>query len=600
MRRMLKLLPLPLIALLATHAPGGTKDLINNSIRATRALQNEDGSYGPAGDQPLATARFLQALGDAPDHYTSQDGPFVRDAVDFLLAQRQPDGAFAPAESPERLALTAEALLALERTALSTEYDEAREQARAFLLSDAEGRELDPDTEALVQRALTGASGSQSELPHVSGVLKPGEALDAGGAWLETTGRRLAKAQEAALADLDRESLPELVDRLLALIEIHGVEQSRTAPEPEELAPMPRRTPPETKAEALDRIRAAITFLETQQTDGKFGMGDHADPGITGLVLSALIRICDETDLPRPDYVSSGLDWLASLQKEDGGIYQTGLKNYVTSVSVEALAASGEARFEPVIQKAVGFLTETQLDEGEGYSSEEDPYYGGFGYGSSEKPDLSNTQMALQALHEAGLPADHEAYQKAVQFLNRCQNRAESGVSSITRQDGTIVTAGTDGGGVYRPGNSKAGDVKIEDGQVHARSYGSMTYALLKSYLFAGLDPSEPRVQDAVRWIEQNFTLEVNPGFKDKPESAAYQGLYYYYVTLARALSAVGSDQITDQTGRQRDWRKELRDMLFSLQSEEGSWTNQRSSRWMEGSPVLTTAYALLALAETS
>ena len=82
-----------------------------------------------------------------------------------------------------------------------------------------------------------------------------------------------------------------------------------------------------------------------------------------------------------------------------------------------------------------------------------------------------------------------------------------------------------------------------------------------------------------------------------RSKTAPYQGLYYYYLTMARALKAVGSDQIVDADGEARDWRSDLREMLFSLQSEEGFWINQRSSRWMEGNSVLTTAYALLALA---
>ena len=599
MARMLTHLCLPLIALLAADSVAGTKDLVNSSIRASRALQNTDGSYGPADLQPITTARLLQAMGDCHEQYTSQDGPFVRRAVEALLSHQQPDGAFAPEGHPRRVTLTAEALLALNSTATSATYAEAREQARRFLLAQVDNQGLDEDTIELAQRSL---NGQGSRLTHLSRYLKSGESLDAGGAWLATVGSRLKASQETMIAELERDgipALPALVDRLLALIEMNNVEQS-LASESDELAPMPRRAFPKNASESLDRIRAAIAFLDAQQTDGKFGMGGHADPGVTGLALSALIRVCDRNGLSRPDYVTQGLDWLASLQKEDGGIYQMGLKNYVTSVSIEALAASGDSRHEAVIRKAAAFLTATQLDEGEGYSAEEDPYYGGFGYGGSEKPDLSNTQMALQALHEAGLSQQDESYAKAIQFLNRCQNRGETGISSVTRRDGTIVTAGSDGGAVYRPGNSKAGDATSADGKVYARSYGSMTYALLKSYLFAGLDPSEPRVLDAVQWISQHFTLEVNPGFEGGPKSAPYQGLYYYYVTLARALAAAGAEQITDQAGTLRDWRQELRDKLFSLQSEEGSWTNQRSSRWMEGSPVLSTAYALLALAETS
>ena len=66
-----------------------------------------------------------------------------------------------------------------------------------------------------------------------------------------------------------------------------------------------------------------------------------------------------------------------------------------------------------------------QADEGEGYSSDH-PYYGGIGYGGDERPDLSNLQMALEALSASGLEEGHAAYARAIAFLERCQNRSES------------------------------------------------------------------------------------------------------------------------------------------------------------------------------
>ena len=66
------------------------------------------------------------------------------------------------------------------------------------------------------------------------------------------------------------------------------------------------------------------------------------------------------------------------------------------------------------------------------------------------------------------------------------------------------------------------------------RSYGSMSYALLKGYLFAGLAKDDPRVQAVWKWLRENYTLDVNPGFQasDDP-TASYQGLFYYFYTMA-------------------------------------------------------------------
>jgi len=240
-----------------------------------------------------------------------------------------------------------------------------------------------------------------------------------------------------------------------------------------------------------------------------------------------------------------------------------------------------------------------QADEGEGYS-EDHPFYGGIGYGGDERPDLSNLQMALEALVASGLDEDHEAFKRAVSFLERCQNRSESSDLEVAGPDGVIV-AGNDGGASYYPGDSKAGFEVLEDGRRIPRSYGSMTYALLKGYVFAGLQKDDPRVKACFDWLQENYTLDVNPGFEHSADpTAAYQGLFYYFHSMSRALAVFGTDVIVDGEGQSHHWRAELSGRLLAMQSKlDGSWVNQNAARWYEGNPVLATSYALLTLAET-
>ena len=63
------------------------------------------------------------------------------------------------------------------------------------------------------------------------------------------------------------------------------------------------------------------------------------------------------------------------------------------------------------------------------------------------------------------------------------------------------------------------------------RSYGSMTYAGLKSMIYCGAGPEDPRVKAATKWIKDHYTLAENPGM-------GQQGLYYYYQTMSKALAA--------------------------------------------------------------
>ena len=110
--------------------------------------------------------------------------------------------------------------------------------------------------------------------------------------------------------------------------------------------------------------------------------------------------------------------------------------------------------------------------------------------------------------------------------------------------------------------------------------------ALVRSLRNQGRD-----VMDA--WLKHkrpgyNYRLDENPGMGNA-------GLYYYYNTFAKTLSAVGLDTFQDAAGTKHDWRKDLVGTLASLQKPDGSWVNE-NNRWLEGDPNLVTAYALLAL----
>lgn len=557
------------------------KDAIQHSIRALRSVQNADGSYGADGDRTAATARFLLALGSCEEGYTTFDGPFARRGVAALLTLQNGDGSFGADDRPD---LTQQALLALAAAAPGA-HPEVLTRARGYLAEH--GLAADGDLRARFP-------GQQADRPFLTQWLGRAPA----DAELKGLAEALAADQERALADLTPISAASVATRLLALIDLAAALKPASSSSAAPPAELTLRAVPRSATERRERVLAALAFLERQQTDGRFGLGSTADAGITAITLSAVMKTCAAHGLPRPPYVDAGLDYLLGLQQADGGIYDQGLKNYVTALSVEAMTAARDPRFGEAIDQAIAFLKATQLDENEGYSSEEDPYYGGFGYGSSEKPDLSNTQASLQALHDAGLAKDDAAWRKATLFLARCQNLPETGAPPMETSDGRVLVPGDDGGAIYRPGNSKAGETPVGGNRFASRSYGSMTYALLKSYLFAGLDPADERVQAAVTWIGANYTVTENPGFQVGRADARYQGLFYYYLTMARALSALGVTDVRDAAGVAHDWRAELADQVLSMQGEDGGWINLRSSRWMEANPILTTAYALLALTE--
>jgi squalene-hopene/tetraprenyl-beta-curcumene cyclase len=334
------------------------------------------------------------------------------------------------------------------------------------------------------------------------------------------------------------------------------------------------------QAKINDAINRAADFLkQAQGGDGSFSSA--SGPGVTAIVAASLLRSGRTVNDP---VVAKALKFLESNVHEDGGIYQQGgnHKNYETCLAIMAFSeANADKRYDKLLADAEKFIKKEQWDESESKSID-DPNYGGAGYGSSSRPDLSNTSFLIDALHSLGRGDDDPAIQKALIFVSRCQNLE-------SKYNTTAFAAKVDDGGFYYTvaagGSSPAG--KTDDGGL--RSYGSMTYAGFKSMIYAGVKRDDPRVKAAYEWIQKNYTLDENPGM-------AQQGLYYYYHSFAKALAAIGEDKLVDAQGNSHDWRAELAAKYIATQNADGSWVN-KTPRWMEGDPNLVTSYGLLCLA---
>jgi squalene-hopene/tetraprenyl-beta-curcumene cyclase len=350
----------------------------------------------------------------------------------------------------------------------------------------------------------------------------------------------------------------------------------------------------DTNALATATVDKAFAYLKSQQKPDNSWQAEVDPPGVSALVLKSFME--DErydADMP---FLDRGFDKLLSYQLQNGGIYQDLLANYNTAIAISALAVSREAEYKPAIAKALAYLRTLQWsDKIEGASNikvtVDDPRYGGFGYGKRGRPDLSNTQWALEALKDAGVKPDDPAFVAAMKFATRCQNNSETSDRKWAGDDGGFVYL-DDGVAASNP----AGEYTGPDGKPLLRSYGSMTYAGLKSMIYAGLSKDDPRVKAAWGWIESNYTVDENPGLAQAGPNNAKGGLYYYYYTMAKALHAYGEPVITDSTGHKHDWRADLAAKIASLQIADGSFAGQR--KWMEDNPVLVTAYAALALEE--
>jgi squalene-hopene/tetraprenyl-beta-curcumene cyclase len=326
--------------------------------------------------------------------------------------------------------------------------------------------------------------------------------------------------------------------------------------------------------------RQGVEFLRTTQADDGSWTSSTA-PGVSGLITTAVLK---SGVSPADPMVDKALRHLATFIQKDGGIYESKSdhRNYETSICLMAFqAANVKGRFDKEVADARDFLKKLQWDESEEVKPD-DVRFGGAGYGRSQRPDLSNTAFLLEALKAAGVGPDDPAMKNAVVFVSRCQN--------LESEHNTTPFASkvNDGGFYYTPaagGNSQAGPT--DNGGL--RSYASMTYAGLKSMIYAGVDQKDPRVQAAFKWIQKHYALDENPGM-------GQAGLFYYYHTFAKALDTMNVKLLEDASRKKHDWRTELTSHLLSLQKENGGWVNPEK-KWMEGDPNMATAYSLLTLA---
>ncbi|MGA2619187.1 MAG: prenyltransferase/squalene oxidase repeat-containing protein [Thermoguttaceae bacterium] len=330
----------------------------------------------------------------------------------------------------------------------------------------------------------------------------------------------------------------------------------------------------------LDQIVGkALDYLAKHQTDDGW-FSKPAGVGVTALVTTAILR---NGRTPSDPVVAKSLRLLEGFVQPDGGVYtpQSDMRNYETCIAVMCFTeANADKRYDKIIHGAEKYLKQTQWSEEQG-KDRSDMFYGGAGYGRHKRPDLSNTAFLVDALAACGKGSNDEAIRKALVFVSRCQNFE-------SEHNTTPNAAKNPDGGFYYTcvggGESSAG--KTAEGGL--RSYASMTYSGLRSMIYAGLGPNDPRVKAASQWIRQHYDLKSNPGLGG-------EGLYYYYDTFAKTLSTMKEPLFEDAQGVKHDWRRELMAELAAQQQPSGAWTNPKS-RWLEGDPNLVTGYALLAL----
>lgn len=296
---------------------------------------------------------------------------------------------------------------------------------------------------------------------------------------------------------------------------------------------------------------------------------------------------------------------------------------YITSIVVilfadlNKLDGPWKGKLNDSIAKGRDYIKQSQVGNADGPAPDYDPKkvgFGGWAYSKEEidlavgengKPasNMSTTTYAIDALNACGVKPGDPLFKNALTFLKRNQNAGEvqdEGFEAMYKGKKIKMASKDDpnyGGSIYSEETSKSGVRENEDGTVTMLSYGTMTYNLLRDYLFAGLTKDDLPVKLAWGWIQRNYTVNHVPGYEDAKNYE--MGLYYYYLSMAKTLNALDVDHVEEpDRGMKHDWRADLVSELARRQKDDGSWVNS-TPRWQEDSPVLCTCYALTALRHT-
>ncbi len=316
--------------------------------------------------------------------------------------------------------------------------------------------------------------------------------------------------------------------------------------------------------QVVDSIdRAKRVLLKAQQGDGSWKTGggnDQYPVGVTSLALLALLN----TGMTAADpEVTRGLNWLRR---------QEPAYTYEISLMIQALAAAKDGRRDIAkVLALVHDLEETQIRQGRNTGS--------WSYSKNMRVgggDRSNGQFAVLGLREAqemGVPVGLDTWRRA--------------------RNHWLTTQNVEGGWAYSGGGVPRG------------STGSMTVAGIATLVITQamlraeekeLNPDgtptccgEPRsdkpLEDAYRWLGNNFAVTNNPGDG--------RWMLYYLYGLERAGRFSGRRFFVNNRGQKHDWYREGADYLVRVQ-------NPLSGTWQEGQAdaIVGTSFALMFLSK--
>lgn len=346
----------------------------------------------------------------------------------------------------------------------------------------------------------------------------------------------------------------------------------------------------ETASRLNEQVQGAIgsgrAWLERHQNAATGSWGNPAQPALTAMALLAITGDAGgQATAAQSVIVRKAYAFIRSQAKPDGGIYGKGLVAYNTALCLSCLILDDDEQSRTLVPGAERFLQSHRsgLDGGaEGNGAD--------GGGAGGRGSIAITLAALKELEAASTSPQTQAgktagldWNAAIKFL---ENQQKPRPATEGKTPGEVPTRendalDTDGKGLNTQDSAPGRRIAL-------RHSGIMTYDSLLSLVYAPLGGDDVRLDAFLDWLQENYTIEENPGL-------GAQGLFYYYHSIAKVLTIRKVDRLKLKDGTEIDWRGDLTKKILAAQRKDGSWVNT-NGRWWENDPVLVSSYALLTL----
>ncbi|NLE39941.1 MAG: DUF4159 domain-containing protein, partial [Pirellulaceae bacterium] len=326
-----------------------------------------------------------------------------------------------------------------------------------------------------------------------------------------------------------------------------------------------------------ENVRKALAngsnhLKKKQNADGSWPEFMVVPGGMTGLSTLALLYAGAGPD---DAHVRRALGWLRANRFE---------KTYSVALQTMVFCKAEPTKDLLLIQRNVNWLEQNQISQGHAKGS--------WSYPAGDTGDISNTQFALLALHEAeraGAKVRERTWRLAKTYLESSQNKDGSwsyqkldpGPGGLGQATGSRTCAGIASLIICNDAVSQSSASVDADGRIRCCQ---------------GRTDQDDAVANGLQWISRNFSASRNPG-----QTGNMYFLYYLY-----GVERVGRMTAARFIGR-HDWYREGADQLLNWYRDDARaaaptrtvvpdyWVGRDS---IERNDLIATSFALLFLSK--